>query len=139
MAAGIIALLLEANPELTWRDVQHITIRNAQMANLKAYDWRVNSLGRNYSHSFGYGVMDASGMVRMAQMWKNVGPQVQSAVKASIGSVSIPGGSFRTSKLEVTDHGDVNFLEHVQVDFIVSIVPSRFYSRLINKKQRCKL
>ena len=58
--------------------------------------------------------MDASGMVKMAQRWKNVGPQVQSAVKASIGQVSIPASSSRTAKMEVTDHGDVNFLEHVQ-------------------------
>ena len=57
------------------------------MANLRASDWRVNSLGRNYSHSFGYGVMDASGMVKMAQQWKNVPDAVQSAVKASIGQV----------------------------------------------------
>ena len=99
----------------------------AQVANLRASDWRVNSLGRNYSHSFGYGVMDASGMVKMAQMWKNVGPQVQSAVKASIGKVSIPGGTSRTAKMEVTDHGDVNFLEHVQVGLIVFTVWPRFY------------
>jgi len=119
MAAGVVALVLEANPELRWRDVQHITIRNAQVANLRATDWKVNSLGRNYSHSFGYGVMDASGMVTMAQKWKNVGPQVQSAVKASIGQVSIPGSSSRTAKMEVTDHGDVNFLEHVQAHVTV--------------------
>ena len=31
MAAGVVALVLEANPELRWRDVQHITIRNAQV------------------------------------------------------------------------------------------------------------
>ena len=71
-------------------------------------------MGRNYSHSFGYGVMDASGMVKMAQKWKNVGTQVTSAVKAAIGPVSIPAMSSRTAKMEVTDHGDVNFLEHVQ-------------------------
>ena len=91
----------------------------SQVANLRATDWSVNSLGRNYSHSFGYGVMDASGMVKMAQMWKNVGPQVQSAVKASIGQVSIPASSSRTAKMEVTDHGDVNFLEHVQAHVTV--------------------
>ena len=79
----------------------------------------MNSLGRNYSHSFGYGVMDASGMVKMAQLWRNVGPQVQSAVKASIGQVSVPGSSSRTAKMEVTDHGDVNFLEHVQAHVTV--------------------
>ena len=27
LAAGIVALCLEANPELTWRDVQHLTVR----------------------------------------------------------------------------------------------------------------
>ena len=32
LAAGIVALCLEANPELTWRDVQHLTVR---------YVWRV--------------------------------------------------------------------------------------------------
>ena len=32
MAAGVVALVLEANPELRWRDVQHITIRNAQVS-----------------------------------------------------------------------------------------------------------
>jgi len=114
MAAGVIALVLEANPNLNWRDVQHITIRNCHVANLRATDWRVNSVGRNYSHSFGYGVMDASGMVKMAQKWKNVGAQVTSAVKAAIGPVKIPAMSSRSAKMEVTDHGDVNFLEHVQ-------------------------
>eukprot|EP00092_Neocalanus_flemingeri_P033440 GFUD01036357.1.p1 GENE.GFUD01036357.1~~GFUD01036357.1.p1 ORF type:complete len:862 (-),score=191.63 GFUD01036357.1:334-2919(-) len=114
MAAGVIALVLEAAPTLGWRDVQHITVRNCHVANLRATDWRVNSVGRNYSHSFGYGIMDTSGMVRMAQTWKNVGPQVTSAVKAAIGPVSIPAMSSRSAKMEVTDHGDVNFLEHVQ-------------------------
>merc|ERR1719495_2767411 len=58
-------------------------------------------------------------MVKMAMKWKNVGPQVQSAVKASIGSVTIPASSSRSAKMEVTDHGDVNFLEHVQAHVTV--------------------
>jgi furin len=29
MAAGIVALALEANPDLSWRDMQHITVRGA--------------------------------------------------------------------------------------------------------------
>jgi len=27
------------------------------------------------SHSFGYGLMDATGMVKLAKRWKTVGPQ----------------------------------------------------------------
>ena len=65
LAAGIIALILEVNPELTWRDVQHITVRCAHNANLRANDWSQNAVGRNFSHSFGYGLMDAACMVRL--------------------------------------------------------------------------
>ncbi len=35
MAAAIVALTLEANPELTWRDVQHIIVRTAKPQDLK--------------------------------------------------------------------------------------------------------
>ena len=30
VAGGVMALLLEANPNLGWRDVQHLVIRNAE-------------------------------------------------------------------------------------------------------------
>jgi len=120
MAAGVIALVLEANPSLTWRDVQHITVRNCKKANLRSTDWDVNALGRSFSHSFGYGIMDASGMVDLAQNWTNVPEQEIYAVKANIGTVSIPPGSSRTAKMEVTDAGGAKFLEHVQAHITLS-------------------
>ena len=46
MAAAIVALALEANPELNWRDVQHITVRAARPeGNLKTKDWAENGVG----------------------------------------------------------------------------------------------
>jgi len=123
LAAGIIALVLEAAPHLTWRDVQHITVRNCHVANLRATDWNVNAVGRNYSHSFGYGIMDTSAMVTMARTWVNVPEQKSISIKADIGEVSIPGKSKRSAKMSVTDAGDVKFLEHVQVH--VTLVASR--------------
>ena len=77
--------LFQANPSLTWRDIQHITVRNCHVANLRATDWRINAMGRNFSHSFGYGIMDASAMVRMAKTWTVVPEQKSSAVNADIG------------------------------------------------------
>ncbi|EPB77496.1 convertase P-domain protein [Ancylostoma ceylanicum] len=47
LAAGIVALTLEANPDLTWRDLQHIVIRAAKPINLRAGDWVTNGVGRN--------------------------------------------------------------------------------------------
>lgn len=46
LAAGIVALTLEANIELTWRDVQHIVVATARPKPLKALDWEVNGAGK---------------------------------------------------------------------------------------------
>lgn len=73
--SGIIALVLEAKPELTWRDVQHLIVRTARRANLRAEDWRQNGAGYNLSHAFGFGLMDAGAMVRLATTWQTVPDQ----------------------------------------------------------------
>lgn len=81
LAAGICALALEANPVLTWRDLQHIVVRTAKPDHLKANDWVTNGVGRNVSHSFGFGLMDAGGMVRLARNWTLAPPQKRCAVR----------------------------------------------------------
>jgi len=75
IAAAIAALVLDANPNLTWRDMQHIIVQSARKRDLKAEDWKVNGVGRWYSHSFGYGIMDAGRMVELSKNWKNVKSQ----------------------------------------------------------------
>jgi hypothetical protein len=63
MAAGIIALALEANRNLTWRDVQHLIIETAKPKYLNALDWKTNGVGKRVSHAFGFGMMDAAQFV----------------------------------------------------------------------------
>ncbi|XP_052698698.1 furin-like protease kpc-1 isoform X5 [Crassostrea angulata] len=75
LAAGICALALEANPTLTWRDMQHIVVNTARKANLDPRVWTTNGVGRQVSHSFGFGLMDAGAMVRLARNWTSVPPQ----------------------------------------------------------------
>ncbi|XP_060892571.1 furin (paired basic amino acid cleaving enzyme) b isoform X2 [Labrus mixtus] len=77
LAAGIIALALEANMNLTWRDMQHLVVRTSRPGHLSAGDWRTNGVGRRVSHSYGYGLLDAGAMVALAQNWTTVGPQHQ--------------------------------------------------------------
>lgn len=43
IAAGIIALLLEANPALGWRDVQHLIVQTSNKNNLNVNDPLLNS------------------------------------------------------------------------------------------------
>ena len=50
--------------------------RTARPANLQARDWKVNGLGRKVSHSYGFGLMDATAMVRLSKKWTNMPAQV---------------------------------------------------------------
>jgi furin len=114
MAAAIIALALEANPDLTWRDVQHIMIRTSRHGNLQAPDWKMNAVGRMVSHSYGYGLMDAQAMVQLARRWVQV-PNQQSCelIFPSNGTVAIQPRGFVTMVLAVSSCPGVELLEHV--------------------------
>ncbi|KAF6779087.1 hypothetical protein AHF37_01187 [Paragonimus kellicotti] len=46
MAAGIIALLLEANPRLSWRDVQYLTLLTANPRPFVDGNFTTNAVGR---------------------------------------------------------------------------------------------
>ncbi len=52
-------------------------VRSANPANLGKHEseWSMNGVGRKVSHSFGYGLMDAAAMVRLARNWKQVPEQ----------------------------------------------------------------
>ncbi|XKL59417.1 hypothetical protein PGB90_000433 [Kerria lacca] len=75
-AAGVFALALEANPNLTWRDVQHLTVltskRNSLFDAKNRFHWTMNGVGLEFNHLFGFGVLDAGAMVALAKQWKTV-------------------------------------------------------------------
>jgi kexin len=75
LVAGIYALMLEANPKLSWRDLQYITALTAVKIDQPS-DWELNkAIGKEFSHQYGYGKADAYAMVEMAKTWKSVKPQ----------------------------------------------------------------
>lgn len=77
VAAGIYALVLEANPKLTWRDVQYLSILSSEpvVNNLNNGNWQETAMKLQYSHTYGYGKLNAKKIVDMAKSWKNVNPQ----------------------------------------------------------------
>ncbi|OCK77119.1 KEX1 protease precursor [Lepidopterella palustris CBS 459.81] len=74
LAAGIYALVLETRPEVTWRDIQWLTVMTAVPFDQPS-DWAKTTIGRTYSHQFGYGKLDAWAIVEAAKTWKLVKPQ----------------------------------------------------------------
>jgi proprotein convertase subtilisin/kexin type 2 len=102
-AAGVFALALEANPRLTWRDLQHLTVltssrnslfdgrcrdfpelgldfpdnhvKKTKDFNCSHFEWQMNGVGLEYNHLFGFGVLDAAEMVMLAMVWKTAPPR----------------------------------------------------------------
>lgn len=63
-----------SSPNLTWRDMQHLSVLTSKRNQLhdEVHQWRRNGVGLEFNHLFGYGVLDAGGMVKMAKDWKTV-------------------------------------------------------------------
>ncbi len=73
--SGLVALLLSANPNLTWRDVQQILILSARHFDLADPDLKTNGAGFRVSHNVGFGVPDAGQAVALARTWVNRPPE----------------------------------------------------------------
>uniref|UniRef100_A0A8C7DRQ9 Proprotein convertase subtilisin/kexin type 5a n=1 Tax=Oncorhynchus kisutch TaxID=8019 RepID=A0A8C7DRQ9_ONCKI len=120
MAAGVIALALEANPLLTWRDVQHIIVRTSQASHLTSPDWHTNGAGYQVSHLYGFGLLDAESMVKEAERWRLVPSQHVCKEAPTQESRTIPPGLVLRSVYESTgcSHHPLQhivYLEHVVI------------------------
>ncbi|MEA5417827.1 S8 family serine peptidase [Spirulina sp. CCNP1310] len=76
LVSGVIALMLEANPSLTWRDVQKILIDTAKRNDPSDLDWKLNGGGYWVNHKYGFGAVDANAAVTLAKNWQPLGTEV---------------------------------------------------------------
>jgi len=84
VVSGVLALVLESNPSLTWRDVQHVVVESARQTDVLNPSWETNAAGHLFSEEYGFGVIDALSAVVTAQNWTNVGPEVALSAVAEI-------------------------------------------------------
>lgn len=91
IVSGVIALMLETNPNLTWRDVKHILASTADQVDAQipttilvntqktptiiTYDaeppWLVNAAGYKFHNYYGFGRINAGAAVAMAKDWNS--------------------------------------------------------------------
>ncbi len=134
VVSGGIALILEANPDLTWRDVKHILAATARQvdttqdgvtvalgdgdyqANL---GWVTNSAGYKFHNWYGFGAMDVDAAVTMARSYTSaLGTLTSTDTSADSLSLSIPDNDKDgvTNVLEIS--GNLT-IESVQVKISV--------------------
>ncbi len=93
LAAGCVALLLQANPNLGWRDVQEILIRSATKNHVADTDWADNAAGIHFNHKYGAGLINTEAAVTMASTWTNLVSQTSTSSAQTALSVAIPDNS----------------------------------------------
>jgi Ca2+-binding RTX toxin-like protein/subtilisin family serine protease len=85
IVTGVVALMLEANPNLGWRDVMQIlaysasgvggTVIGDTIQGSERYLWAFNGArdwnggGLHFSHDYGFGLVNALAAVRLAETW----------------------------------------------------------------------
>lgn len=118
LAAGVIALILEANENITWRDLQHILVNSARKNDPNDSSWEINDAGHDVSHKYGFGAIDAGLAVSLAENWTNVDNEINQTFGPYNPSFDIPTSSNAWSEFDVQVNEDIS-LE--SIDIIVDI------------------
>jgi subtilisin-like proprotein convertase family protein len=90
VVSGVVALMLQANPNLGWRDVQEILVRTATQTDPTNNEWRTNKAGFKFNPNFGAGRVNAGAAVTLATNWANLAALVTTASEQASLSVAIP-------------------------------------------------
>lgn len=115
LVSGIVALMLEANPNLTWRDVQHILINTADQNDPTNASWTTNGNGYLTSESYGFGRVDAAQAVTTAAFWNSIPTEtIETSGVQSVNTAVPDAGAPVISNYTFTSPS-ISSLEHVTV------------------------
>ncbi|WP_295553404.1 S8 family serine peptidase [uncultured Stenotrophomonas sp.] len=136
MVSGVAALILEANPQLSFRDVKYVLAVTArktdpQQVSTRLSDgrelvpgWITNAAGHAFSNWYGFGVVDAARAVHLASTFQPLGALVDTGwhtVRRQVSISSVP----RTTRLKIEMPDGARKIEAVQLGFSLDHVNSR--------------
>ena len=130
IVSGVAALMRQANPNLTWRDLKLILAASARKNDPTNDGWAdgarkygsASAADRyHFSHEYGFGVVDAKAAVDMAKGWGSNLPVLESASAAS-GSFNFQVPDLPATLIASTHYHDlslntdIDFTEFVEVN-----------------------
>ena len=126
MVSGIVALMRQANKNLSWRDVKVILADSAVKTDSDDKSWgqsgmKYRSFSDRYyfNHQYGFGLVDAKAAVDLAEEWVNLPPREKDAVvKEEVNSTD------KMISRRLIVKSDIDFIEHVDatIDFSINRV-----------------
>ena len=105
LVSGVISLMLEANRNLSWRDVQEIIVLTSKKNDIGDVSWEANGAGHLVSHKYGFGVIDAGAATSMASNWSTLIPESNVTYGPTTTTLPITEeGGWVESQFTVTDN-----------------------------------
>ena len=86
-------MVLDANPGLSWREVQDILVRTSVMTDPSHPDWIQNGAGLNVNHDYGFGSIDAAAAVALATDYTRLRPEETLVLPVTNVNEAIPDGA----------------------------------------------
>lgn len=119
IAAGVAALVLQANPALTWRDVKHVLIASCTQVQAGDEGWTTNGAARAYHERLGFGLIDAARAVKIAQGFAGVGDEAHAGGGVVSVNAPVPDNDLAGLTRSVSISDDLR-VEHVEVTLNVA-------------------
>ncbi len=122
--SGVVALMLEANSGLGYRDVQEILSYSAVQTDAGDAMWEYNGAenwnggGMHVNEGFGYGLVDATAAVRLAETWfaiDNTANVFSNEISQTYNSAAINQTFDNTTVQSIINVGGAIDIEHVEV------------------------
>ncbi|WP_302059347.1 S8 family serine peptidase [Paraburkholderia sp. CNPSo 3274] len=135
--SAVVALMLQVNPQLTWRDIRTILMKTARRIDADRVPttvepasgqqyvpepaWTQNAAGYWFDNRYGFGLVDAAAAVNMA---RGYGPALRGSMLADTAEVdpsadgtgeSVPQSSTTGLEVDLAVGGAVKSVEFVQV------------------------
>ena len=132
MVSGVAALVLETNPNLSYRDVKYIlaTTATRNHPNQPAVTladgrtlvpgWTVNAANRAYSNWYGFGVVNAARAVQVAENFQSLGPLLDTGWRTTTRTVAIGNTTNAAARLTFQVANGARNIESVQLGFRVN-------------------
>lgn len=116
--SGAIALILQANPNLTSRDVKFILALTSTINDYNHFSWHQNHAGYWYSPFYGFGRIDAGLATKTALNWKQVPKSTKIVIKNKGKNINkIPSIGDEKLKIAFQVDSSINFIESCLISF----------------------
>ena len=127
MVSGVLALVRNANEDLTWRDARLVLAGSARRNDSSDSGWETGALRYGstseryrFNHQYGFGTVDAAAAVTLADGWVNVSAyrsQTAESADLDIAIPDLPADATRDPVSSTIELGEeVEFVEFVEVN-----------------------